>query len=660
MSSSKKQPKQKVKIKSVPKNIKPLWQQNPKTFALDTSFYPDPADEKNLDRNVRSQYPIADPDEANLEAEKGENIVTPDLENYSIGGKKHSQGGTPLNAEPGSFIFSNDKALRLKGDILNEFGYNPFSNTNKKGVTPGDIAKKYKTNKFLDKLKDPNSDSLDKDTAALMIDNMRKKLAKLAFVQESMKGFPDGMPEIANLPEEQDQMKKGGKWIPSHLKKGRCTPAPNPDCPVGSPQYNLAQTFKKHHGFHKKQLGGAAGQVGAGSDFGTIYGNRFGTPVGGSNIPGVDAEINGRPEFPYYQKPLFRRARPKKPVGDPRKMQYDPITQRWYHGVVVKSKIPNLKPYDVWKQGNEDMTNLPIEQKENFNKTNIAGVPKKNAEPPKTYQDSTYDTGYGQIDYINMAAPYAIGLKKYNPQRINIGPEQIKFNPLDLEAQRQSIKGQAATAYNANGILSPNSNTASVRNSQIFGTSLDPLNQSFMTEFNANQAGKSQVDSQNAQFRTQATAFNAQSNDQYNVRQATVNQNFDDEKRLRLQSFLKGLNTAERSKQLRNAGNVINRDYMITANGQVVRKPSSYDPERQFLRLTGNTGSSQGSATNITLDQFKQMFSDVVPYMSNSQIAEKYFDFLKQTTYTDKNGDNIVDQTRTRNPGLLQNLYQPQ
>jgi hypothetical protein len=36
------------------------------------------------------------------------------------------------------------------------------------------------------------------------------------------------------------------KWIPKDLEKGRCTPAPNPDCPVGSPQYNLAQTFKEH------------------------------------------------------------------------------------------------------------------------------------------------------------------------------------------------------------------------------------------------------------------------------------------------------------------------------------------------------------------------------------------------------------------------------
>jgi hypothetical protein len=36
------------------------------------------------------------------------------------------------------------------------------------------------------------------------------------------------------------------KWIQKAIKHpGRCTPAPNPDCPVGSPQYNLAQRFKK-------------------------------------------------------------------------------------------------------------------------------------------------------------------------------------------------------------------------------------------------------------------------------------------------------------------------------------------------------------------------------------------------------------------------------
>jgi hypothetical protein len=34
------------------------------------------------------------------------------------------------------------------------------------------------------------------------------------------------------------------KWIQKAIKHpGRCTPAPNPDCPKGSPQYNLAMRF---------------------------------------------------------------------------------------------------------------------------------------------------------------------------------------------------------------------------------------------------------------------------------------------------------------------------------------------------------------------------------------------------------------------------------
>jgi hypothetical protein len=52
-----------------------------------------------------------------------------------------------------------------------------------------------------------------------------------------------------------NEYKSGGKWIQGAVKNpGRCTPgSPNYDCPEGSPQWRLAQTFKKHHGFHKKE-----------------------------------------------------------------------------------------------------------------------------------------------------------------------------------------------------------------------------------------------------------------------------------------------------------------------------------------------------------------------------------------------------------------------
>lgn len=60
--------------------------------------------------------------------------------------------------------------------------------------------------------------------------------------------------EQSGQQEEQPDQAKAGKWIPSNLHKGRCANPGSADCPKGSPQYNLAMTFKKYHGFH--QAGG--------------------------------------------------------------------------------------------------------------------------------------------------------------------------------------------------------------------------------------------------------------------------------------------------------------------------------------------------------------------------------------------------------------------
>lgn len=133
---------------------------------------------------------------ANVEAEKGETLLDLDKDglpaHYKIGGKKHSQGGTPLKASEDSFIFSNTKGLRIKDEnILNDFG-------KKKGAyTPADIAKQYDINTFRKILADPDSDKRSRETAELMISNYNLKLAKLALVQESTKGFPDGIPDAA-------------------------------------------------------------------------------------------------------------------------------------------------------------------------------------------------------------------------------------------------------------------------------------------------------------------------------------------------------------------------------------------------------------------------------------------------------------------------------
>ncbi len=152
------------------------------------------------DMSVRSTLTTVDVEDANLEAEKGETAVT-NLhgdgipEQYTIGGKRHSEGGTPLNLPPNSFIFSRDKSMKIKDpEILKQFGYN---SPPKGGIVPADIAKKYDINKYKKMLLDKNSDEFQRKTAESMISNFNLKLGKLALLQESIKGFPQGIPEIA-------------------------------------------------------------------------------------------------------------------------------------------------------------------------------------------------------------------------------------------------------------------------------------------------------------------------------------------------------------------------------------------------------------------------------------------------------------------------------
>ena len=137
---------------------------------------------------------------ANIEAERGETIVKPSddglLNMYKIGGKRHSEGGTPLQAGPGDFIFSDTRDMKIKDPaILESFGM-----TYKKGgYTPAKISKKFNLNdpNIQKTLNDPKADLIARKTAERMFDNNLSQLGKLALVQEARKGFPQGAPGIS-------------------------------------------------------------------------------------------------------------------------------------------------------------------------------------------------------------------------------------------------------------------------------------------------------------------------------------------------------------------------------------------------------------------------------------------------------------------------------
>ena len=144
-------------------------------------------------------------DQANIEAEKGETMITPmgdDAQTrtipktFTIGGKKHYNGGTPLNVPEGTFIYS-DHLKETNTDIHSLFG----KKEKKSGYTYAELSKPYMLNEDIKRLVDPNSDKISIDTAKMNIQNKIHKLSLLSVLQESKKGFgKDGdfdVPEIA-------------------------------------------------------------------------------------------------------------------------------------------------------------------------------------------------------------------------------------------------------------------------------------------------------------------------------------------------------------------------------------------------------------------------------------------------------------------------------
>jgi hypothetical protein len=129
--------------------------------------------------------------EANVEAEKGETMITSDdvsnrKEMISIGGEKHSNGGTPLNAPIGSAIFS-DK-LKIKDPAILKF----FNDNGKKPKTFAQLSKKYNISKLNDERENENNDKITNDSLDKSIQDHTFKLSALFTMQEfhEEKGAP--------------------------------------------------------------------------------------------------------------------------------------------------------------------------------------------------------------------------------------------------------------------------------------------------------------------------------------------------------------------------------------------------------------------------------------------------------------------------------------
>lgn len=147
-------------------------------------------------------HPV-DREKANAEIEQGEITFSPQTGIlHKATGKKHSKGGTPVNLDEGSFIFSDFSKTSLnKKDIKQmEFKtggtYKPKSNTPAK-VLNREIDIKHH-NHLINITQNPKKhDDITKISSEMMIAKNLEKIGQVAFKQEQKKQFPNGQPDFA-------------------------------------------------------------------------------------------------------------------------------------------------------------------------------------------------------------------------------------------------------------------------------------------------------------------------------------------------------------------------------------------------------------------------------------------------------------------------------
>ena len=159
----------------------------PPNYFGDTTF------NNSSDESVRYSLSSVPRDNANIEAEGGETVLTDLNDNgdfglYNINGPRHSQGGVPMFLPEQSFIYSDTPKLKFTKDEMSEFGMGGDKKT------PAKISNTFGLNQFYAELNSDYADNISSRSAELMLKKNMEDLSKLAFMQESKKDFEDGVP----------------------------------------------------------------------------------------------------------------------------------------------------------------------------------------------------------------------------------------------------------------------------------------------------------------------------------------------------------------------------------------------------------------------------------------------------------------------------------
>ncbi len=386
---------------------------------------------------------------ATLEAEYKEEVQIPNYKGmpakFKVGGKRHSEGGTPLNLPDDSFVFSDTRAMKIRDpEILKEFGKAP----KKGGYTPAELSRPYDINKYRKILADPVADSIQKNTAEQMIGNYNIILGKLALAQESLKGFPQGIPLVAEP-----------YMLVNNIKPEDILPMPKQQ---GMQQQEEEMPMAKYGGVKKVRIKALPrAQFGEQTGVGLNAQNILSSSVNEGQMVDIqepmsfdyswdtgqndDLTFNSMVDSGFYEKPIEMGLESEK-LGTTRE-------------VTIKEKNKKKRKYDfdtaqLMKQGVTSIANFNARNQQDpmlayrTMEDTMSGTPtNKGTFDPLSKNNFPYKNDYAVYDQFTRSAKYGGGLPKAQK---GVGVYLPEYLPSEDQAVADAMMGYLTPTEAAN------------------------------------------------------------------------------------------------------------------------------------------------------------------------------------------------------------------
>lgn len=515
----------------------------------------------NVDPKVNTTIK-ENPYRSNVEIEGDEIVLQPDLSAlFKAVGKSHKQGGMDVLLKPEAFIFSDYDGLKLSPkdhDLfeLKEGGKNATD-------TPADVLKRNVDikhyNNLITILGDPFKDDLAKKSATRMLDQYIKKLGNIAFIQESKKGFPQGLPSFSEgtAPVYDPSLKEKIMENKQYAKAGGTVNNPYQVGGFSNPMFRQ----QSNNNVGKYPIYGPNGEI-----IGWIdeNGNKTGTsqelpivtlPTQKNPTPRQDRYIGQRPPYPntwtnYYDKSQKQQYNspdwidPKTFYSTPGLIDYmktldkqsgvdwdmnkaDDAVWGWRHNAALAKFFPNGKPVPP----QEGPGNVPHD----WGDTSIDAPKPSNLPVPGTvngpaqgqkqanWNFTPWQRASHLHDWMNWAT-----VNKYGPDRAHYNATYINpalVNPEQAVGDARTLANQQITSAN---VLNP-----ILRNAQAagaYGQFLDKIPGIRSQYDNQNVGIVNQFRQYNNQIKNNESLVNMQNDKDYSRDNVTANVNYDNMK----------------------------------------------------------------------------------------------------------------------------------